>query len=80
MGLTCAYWVHCDLCGTDGGSSKLTMEEAWDQVLRGDWWVNRHYQAAVCPDCFDETKTYHAQNSNIFCVLCQTGEHIAIIR
>lgn len=79
MGLTASYWIHCDLCGGDGGSSKPSQDEAWDQAQRSDWWINRGYGVAVCWDCYDPDMIYHAQRRNVFCVLCQSGEHIAVI-
>ena len=51
-----------------------------DYVSRGGWWINRSYGAAVCDECYDENMIYHAQFRNVFCVLCQTGDHIAIIK
>jgi hypothetical protein len=80
MGLSATYWILCDLCGDDSGAGRPTQDEAWSYVQRGGWWVNRGYGAAVCESCYDEDKVYHAQRSNVFCVLCQTGEHIAIIK
>ena len=80
MGLNASYWVDCDICGADAGSSQRTMDDAWDYVVRGDWWTNRGYGAAICDECVDPEVTYHAQYSNTFCVLCQTGEHVAIIK
>jgi hypothetical protein len=78
MGLSATYWILCDLCGDDSGAGKPTQEEAWDHVQRGDWWVNKWYGAAVCEECFDPEAVYHAQNLNVSCVLCLSGEHIAI--
>ena len=78
MGLKASYTVDCDLCGSDAGASKLTQEEAWEYVIRGDWWVNRWYGAAVCTDCYDPEMVYHAQYLNVRCMLCASGEHIAI--
>ena len=80
MGLNASYWIDCDLCGTDAGASRATMDDAWDYVSRGGWWINRSYGAAVCDECYDENMIYHAQFRNVFCVLCQTGDHIAIIK
>ena len=80
MGLTVSYGLDCDICGTDTGSSQRTQEDAWDYAWRGGWWVNKGYGAAVCDECYDENKIYHAQFRNVFCVLCQSGEHIAIIK
>ena len=56
------------------------MDDAWDYVSRGGWWINRSYGAAVCDECYDENMIYHAQFRNVFCVLCQTGDPIAIIK
>jgi len=78
MGLNAQYYITCDLCDTDSGRADLTQEIAWNYVQRGDWWTNRGYGAAVCVDCYDPEKTYHAQNLNVSCVLCISGEHIAI--
>lgn len=78
MGLSATYWIHCDLCGEDGGSGKPTLAEAWEQASRADWWIHRWYGAAVCDECFDPEMTYHAKFTNVFCVLCASGEHIAI--
>ncbi len=80
MGLYASYWIDCDLCGEGSDDSRPTMQEAWDYVQRSDWWINRGYNAAVCDVCFDPDVVYHAQRSNVFCVLCQTGEHLAIIK
>jgi hypothetical protein len=80
MGISASYWVLCDICGDDAGASRPSQEEAWEYAERGDWWTNRGYGAAVCIGCFDSDVIYHAQYSNTFCVLCQTGEHVAIIK
>lgn len=80
MGISASYWVDCDICGEGADSSRPTQAEAWEYVERGDWWTNRGYGAAVCDECFDPDIIYHAQHPNVFCVLCQSGEHIAIIK
>lgn len=79
MGLSVSYTMHCDFCGADTGASKPTMDEIWDHV-RWDGWSHRGYGFWICGDCYDPDKIYHAQLSNTFCVLCQSGEHIAVIR
>jgi ribosomal protein S27E len=56
------------------------VDDAWDYAQRGGWWIHRGYYVAVCEDCYDPEKIYHAQRKNVFCVLCQTGEHIAVIK
>lgn len=78
MGLTASYWIDCNLCGLDTGASRPSQDEAWEYAQRGGWWTNRGYGVAVCEDCYDEEKIYHAQRKNVFCVLCQSGEHIAV--
>ena len=78
MGLTVAYWVHCDLCGEGPGSSKPTMEEAYEYVDRSEWRVFRGYGVVVCDECLAVNPTPHPQYSNTFCVLCQSGEHTAV--
>jgi hypothetical protein len=81
MGLSVSYTLNCDLCGTDVGASRPTQDEIWDYAWRGDdCYINRHYGAFVCGDCFDPNMIYHAQYRNVFCVLCQSGEHIALIK
>jgi ribosomal protein S27E len=80
VGLSASYTVDCDLCGTDTGSSQRSVDDAWDYAQRGGWWIHRGYYVAVCEDCYDPEKIYHAQRKNVFCVLCQTGEHIAVIK
>lgn len=79
MGLHVSYYVTCNFCGEDTGRSDLTSDDAWAYAERGGWWVNPSRVAALCEECYDENQTYHVQSSNVFCVLCQSGEHTAII-
>lgn len=80
MGLYATYWIDCDICGDGPGTSKPTQDQAWEYVERSDWWTNRWYGAAVCDTCLNPDVVYHAQWSNVFCALCQSGEHVAIIK
>lgn len=78
MGLIVSYTLDCDLCGEDVGDSRPSQDEIWDYVRRNDCFINRSYGVYVCEDCFDPEITYHAQNRNVSCVLCLSGEHVAI--
>lgn len=79
MGLVVSYTLDCDICGEDIDESRPTMDDIWDYARRGpDCFINRSYGAFVCGECFDPELTYHAQNRNVSCVLCLSGEHVLI--
>ena len=79
MGLSVSYWVHCDLCGEDAGSSKPTMDEAYEQAKNSGWSVFRGSGVTVCEDCTTANPPLHPQLYNVFCVLCASGEHTKVV-
>lgn len=79
MGICATYWLYCTFCDEDAGSSKLTAEDAWVAAADSGWYVKRHANVALCTDCWDGEQLVHVQKPNVFCVLCQTGDHLAVI-
>lgn len=79
MGLSVTYWVHCDLCGEDAGGSKPTLDEAYEQAQASGWSVFRGHGITVCEECTEANTLLHPQYSEVFCVLCASGEHTRVV-
>lgn len=79
MGVRTAYSLACDICKIETRAQWENLDEMWDRAELGGWHVRRAMHAGVCPDCYNPEVVYHFQYTNTFCVLCQSGEHLAII-
>lgn len=79
MGISAHYYLYCDLCYLDTGSSRPSLGEAWSYAQNSGWSTNQEHGAAVCDQCYDPDKIYHFQYSNVYCVLCLSGEHVPVV-
>lgn len=81
MGVSCSYWLFCNICDGELGSSSPDIVELFLRAEASGWTVSRFFKAAVCEDCLagNEGQLPHFQNPDVFCVLCVSREHLQVI-